>query len=112
MPVAALLSAAYSPERFLNCASHDELTAEDMHRRSHRLAHHGFAGTSNKVAQSGAQIVGRSSGAQKAAGQHQCPGRRVDEYRLRTPEMALPVRFADFVADQPVDSLRIRDAQQ
>ena len=104
--------AARSPERFLDCASHDELAAEDMHRRSHRLAHHRFAGASNKAAQSGAQIVGRWGGAQQAARQHQCPGRRVDEYRLRPPEMALPVRLADFVADQPVDSLRIRDAQQ
>jgi hypothetical protein len=28
------------------------------------------------------------------------------------PEMALPIRLADFVADQPVDGLRIGDAQQ
>ncbi len=112
MPVTFLLSLARPVDRLIDGATHHELAAENVHRRGHRLAHDRFAGPDDKVAQGGAQIVLARIGAQQAAGQHQCPGRGVDKDRLRLPEMAFPISLTDLVADQPVDRLRIGDAQQ
>ena len=55
---------------------------------------------------------GRTVGAQQPAGQHQGPGRGVDEERAGMAEMALPIGGGDLVADQPVDGLGIGNAQQ
>ncbi len=112
MPVAVLLGSPRPLERLLDRAPHNELTAEDMHRGGYRLAHHRFARAGNKTAQGGAQIVLGRFGAQQAAGQHQRPSRGVDKDRARASEMAFPVRLTDLVPDQPVDGLRIGDAQQ
>ena len=92
MTVALLFGSPRTLERLPDRAPHDELTANDMHRRSHSLAQHWFAGASNKAAQNGAQIGCRRYGVQEAPSQHQRPGRSVDEHRFRTPEMTFPVR--------------------
>ena len=46
------------------------------------------------------------------AGQHQAPGRGIDEDRFRLAQMAVPVLAADLVGDQLVGRLGIRNAQQ
>ena len=99
-------------QRLLDRAPHDELTAEDAHRRGHRLPHDRFARAGDKTAQGAAQIVLCRLGMQQAPGQHQRPGRGVDKDRFGPPEMAFPIRLADLVADQPVDRLRVGHAQQ
>ncbi len=47
-----------------------------------------------------------------AAGQHQAPGRGVDEARRGLAEMRAPVRRLDLVGDQLVDGLGVGHAQQ
>ncbi len=49
---------------------------------------------------------------QHAAGQHQRPGRGIDEDRARRAGMRRPVMRRDLVADQFVHRLRVRHAQQ
>ncbi len=46
------------------------------------------------------------------AGQHQPPGRRIDQQRRALSEVLLPVAARELVADQPVGGLGVRDAQQ
>ena len=48
----------------------------------------------------------------EAAGQHQPPGRGIDQQRAAAAEVAGPVASAELVADQPVGGLRIGDPQQ
>ena len=112
MPVAVALGLAGVLDRLLDRAPDDELAAEDAHRGGHRLAHHRLARAGDETAQSAAQVGLRRFGVQQPAGQHQRPGRGVDENRFGPAEMALPIRLADLVADQPVDRLRIGHPQQ
>ena len=112
MAIALALGRAGAVERLLDRAPHDELVAEDAHRRGHRLAHHRLARARGEAAQRGAQIVRRRARRATAAGQHQRPGRGVDEERVRMAEMARPIGRAELVADQPVDGLGVGHAQQ
>ena len=112
MPVAVALGFAGVLDRLLDGAADDELAAEDAHRGGHRLAHDRFAGAGGETAQRAAQVGLRRFGVQQPAGQHQSPGRGVDEDRFGPAEVAFPIRLADLVADQPVDRLRIRHPQQ
>ena len=112
MAVALVLGRPRALERLVDRAPHDELAAEDAHRRGHRLAHHRLARAGDEAAQGGAQIVRLGLRMQQPAGQHQRPGRGVDEERFRVAEMARPIGLAELVADQPVDGLGIGDAQQ
>ncbi len=93
-------------------AAHDELPAEDAHRRGHRLAHHRLARARDEAAQHAAQIARRGLGLDDAPGEHERPGRGVDEGRIGLAEMLLPIGAGDLVADQPVDGLGIGNAQQ
>ena len=110
MAVALPLGVAGTVERFLDRPPHDELAGQDAHRRGHRLAPHRLARSRDEAAQYVAEIV-VAVRAQQAAGQHQGPGRGVDEQRAGMAEMALPIGAGDLVADQPVDGLGIRDPQ-
>ncbi len=112
MPVAVALGFAGALDRLLDRAPDDELAAEDAHRGGHRLAHYRLAGAGGETAQRAAQVGLRRFGVQQPAGQHQRPGRGVDEDRFGPAEMAFPIRLADLVADQPVDRLRIGNPQQ
>ena len=94
MSVALMLGRAGALERFLDCAPHDELAGEDAHRRRHRLAHHRLARASREAAQGGTQIMRLGLRMQQPPGQHQRPGRGVDEHRFRMAEMARPVGLA------------------
>ena len=112
MPVAVALGFAGVLDRLLDRAADDELAAEDAHRGGHRLAHDRLAGAGGETAQRAAQVGLRRFGVQQPAGQHQRPGRGVDEDRFGPAEVAFPIRLADLVADQPVDRLRIGNPQQ
>ena len=111
MTIAVLLSGLGAVERLADRAAHDELPPEDAHRRQHRLAHHRLARAGDKAMQDGRDHAPRL-GTQHPSGQHQRPGRSVDEHRARVPEMARPVGLAELVADQLVDGVGIGNAQQ
>ena len=88
----------------------DELLAHDAHRPCDRRAHHGLAQALHQPARAGCRLRGII--VENAPGQHQRPGRRVDQRREGLPEMRTPVRRRDLVFDQVVDGLGIGYAQQ
>ena len=53
-----------------------------------------------------------STGPHDAPGEHQAPGRRIDEQRLRVAEMRGPVARGDLVRDQLVGGCIVGNAQQ
>ena len=111
MAIAVPLGLARAVERLLDRAPHDELTGEDAHRRGHRLTPYRLARACDQATQGIADII-LIFGAQQPPGQHQSPGRGIDEQRAGMAEMAVPIGGGDLVADQLVDGLGVRDAQQ
>ena len=99
-------------QRLADVAAHDELAAKDFHRLRHRLADHRFAAARHQSFQHALQIVGALVELHDATGQHQGPGRGVDEHRIRFTEMRAEIGIAQFVADELVRRLAVRYAQQ
>ena len=115
MTVALPLGLAGARQRLVYRASHDELAGQDAHRGGHGLPPHRLARPRDKAAQNGPEIAFAWPDAvapQQPSGQHQRPGRGVDEQRSGMSEMPLPVGGGNLVADQLVDGLGIGDAQQ
>ena len=115
MTVALPLGLAGALQRLVDRAPHDELAGQDAHRGGHRLPPHRLARPRDKAAQNGPEIAFARPDAvapQQPSGQHQRPGRGVDEQRSGMSEMPLPVGGGNLVADQLVDGLGIGDAQQ
>ena len=111
--VALALGAGGAVERLLDGAAHDELPAHDAHGLDHGLADHRLADPLDQPRQDGARLpdlVG--SGPDHPAGQHQRPGRGVDENALAMSQMGVPIGAADLVGDQPVGGLRVGNPQQ
>ena len=68
-------------EGFLDRAAHDELVAHDAHRLAHGEADHRFAGAADEALQCAGEVAARFVGeVDELAGQHQAPGRGVDEH--------------------------------
>ncbi len=84
MAIAVALGGAGALERLLDRAADDELAAEDAHRRGHRLAHHRLARAARRGG--AARRADRAPRARRdqPPGQHQRPGRGVDEDRIRS----------------------------
>ena len=77
----------------------------------HGLAHHRLARARDQAAHHRAPIM-RAGLGDEPAGQHQRPGRGVDEERLRMTQMPRPVGRRELVADEAVDCGRVGNAQQ
>ena len=87
--------------------------AHDAHGLAYRETNHRFAGAPNQPLQRAAEIAPRVVGeVDQAPGQHQAPGRGIDEHRIAAAKVLLPVRFAELVADQLVRGRAVRHAQQ
>ncbi len=100
--IAALFQRLRPLDRVVDGPAHDELAAEDAHRLIDGLAHHGLAEPGDEAAHGGPwRLAGGVVQADHAAGEHQRPGRGVDEQRAAAAEMAIPVRRRHLVADQP-----------
>ncbi len=111
--IGAVLGAAGALQRFLDRAAHDELAPEHAHGVAQRLAHDRFAGPCHEAAHVARQIVQRAGvQPQDAAGEHQSPGRGVDEQRGAGAQMLFPVALAQAILDQLVRGRGIGDAQQ
>src|SRR3954464_13992546 len=103
MTVALPLGLAGAYQRLVYRASHDELAGQDAHRGGHRLPPHRLARPRDKAAKKGpATAFAWPAGVtpQQPSGQHQRPGRGVDEQRSGMSEMTLPVGGGNLVADQ------------
>ena len=112
MPVAVALGGGGAVERLADRAAHDELAPQDAHCRQHRLTHHRLARAGDEAVQGMGEFALAGVVVQHPPGQHQGPGRGVDEDRAGMAEMALPIGGGDLVADQPVDRVAVGDAQQ
>jgi hypothetical protein len=113
MPVSLLLVITCAGQPFLNGPPHDELPAHDPHRLDHGLTDHRFAASRHQTAEIAAEIhVVRLVQRDHAAGQHQCPGRRIHEQRRTVAEMPFPIRLRELRFDQLVGSLGVGYAQQ
>ncbi len=113
IPVALLLGLARSADRPFDGLAEHEVAAQHPHRLQDRLTDHGFAQPMHEAgkARPDFTFILRVD-PDEAPGQHQAPGRSIDEQGLAVTEMALPVAKAELVADQAVGGLRIRDAEQ
>jgi hypothetical protein len=84
----------------------------DAHGLAHRGAHDRFAEPARHAAHGsgrGRDVVGVEP--DDAARQQQAPGRGVDEQGLAVPEMTRPVPGTQFVGDQAIRGIVIRNAQ-
>ena len=98
-------------ERLVDRPTHDELAAHDPHAGGNRLANDRLARARHQSADQPGRRRVRAQ-LDQAPGQHQRPGRGVDEERGGLADMPVPVGRTDLVADQAVDRLGIRDPQQ
>ena len=87
-----------------------ELLAHFLHGALHRQTDHRFA----QAADGGAQVAdhARRAFVQHLAGQHQRPGRGIDQGRGGLAQMAAPVRRCDLVFDQAVDGVGVGHPEQ
>ena len=110
--VAVLFRALRARYRFVDVAAHDELLAENAHRRNDRLPDHRLAGTRHEAFEGTAKITVVVFQIDDAPGEHQRPGAGIDEQAVRGTEALFPFGIADLVADQQVHRLGIGDAQE
>ena len=96
-------------QRLLDGAAHDELAPHDAHGLAHRLPDHRLAGPRREPAQRAAEVAAGVVRLHQTAGQHQRPGRGVDEQRAAVADMLFPVGVEQLVRDQQVGGLRRRE---
>jgi hypothetical protein len=100
-------------ERFADAAAHDELVAHDAHRLAHGEADHRLAGAADEALERAGEVAARVFGKiDEAAGEHEAPGRGVDEHRIAAAEVLFPIRFTELVANQLVGGGLVGNAQQ
>ena len=111
--IALAFGLAGPPDRLLDGLAEHEVPAEHAHRLEQRLAQDRLAQTVQQARQPrpgvGLLLEVR---AHHPTGQHQPPGRGVDQERAAAAEMARPFAGAQLVADQPVGGVGVGDAQQ
>ena len=100
-------------ERFRDRAAEHELLAHDAHRMLHGIADEGLARARHEPLQIAADIGCRVVAERdEAAGEHQSPGRGIDEKRIRTGRHGAPMLAADLVGDELVRRVGVGNAQQ
>jgi hypothetical protein len=87
--------------------------AHDAHGLAHGQADDRFAHAADQALECAAHIVaGQVVQADQLAGQHQAPGRGVDQHRIAFAHVLAPVGIAQLVADQLVGGVLVGDTQQ
>ena len=111
--VVRAVALAAAAQRFVDGATHHELMAHDPHGLAYCEPYHRFAGAADQTFERVVHIaLGVVVEVDEGAGQHQAPGRCVDQHRVRLAHVPLPVGIAQFVADQFVGGVLVRNAQQ
>ncbi len=101
---------ASAPHRLVDAAAEHEMLAHFPHRRRHGRADHRLSEPPDHRAQRA--LDANLAIVEDAAGQHQRPGRRIDEDRARASRMRRPIVRRDLVVDQIVHGLRVGHPQQ
>ncbi len=98
---------------FLYRAAHDELVPHDAHRLAHCRTNNRFTGATRDLGEHLRRVHARRFvDLQQLAGQHEAPGRRVDEQRLAGAEMLFPSCSRNLVGNQAVGGIGVGYAQQ
>ena len=79
-------------DRRADAFSHDELSAQQLHRQFGSFTYHRLTATRHQPNQRIAQRL-VASGRNQFSRNHQPPGRRADKHGIATPEMRLPSAF-------------------
>ena len=104
---------ARTRQGLVNRAAQHELMAHDLHRLAHRQPDHGLTGASHQALERAMHIaLGVIGQINQFAGQHQAPGRGIDQHRIGLAQMFLPVGIGQFVANQRVGGGLVGNAQQ
>ncbi len=112
MAVTRLLGFARAFERLRDAASHDELPAENAHAGQYRLADDRLAEPGDQALEHAAKTLLLAIKVDHAPGEHQPPGRGIDEQRMRTAEPLFPLGRTNLVLDQQILRLGVGNAQQ
>ncbi len=100
-------------QRRLDGAADDELLAHDLHGGGDGLADDRLAQAPDQTLEEVRQVAARFIvDVDQLAGQHQAPGRGVDEQAVRLTQVRGPVGRADLLGDQAIAGVRVRRAQQ
>ena len=111
--VASVVALAAAAQCFIDGAAHHELVAHDPHRLAHCEPDHRFADAADQAFERVVHVAfGVVVEIDEGAGQHQAPGRGIDQHRVGLAHMPFPVGIAQFVADQFVGCVLVRNAQQ
>ena len=108
---ASRLALAAGVQRLVDRAAGDELLAHQAHRDVDALADDRLAAAGDEPGQRGAERL-LAAGRDEPAGQHEAPGRGVDEERRAVADMRAPVAGRQLVADQRVARRGVGNAQQ
>ncbi len=100
-------------ERLFDRPAKHEVAAQETNRAYDGLPDHRLAQSLDKPAPDEIEIRAfEIRRADDLTCQHQGPGRGVDQQRLRMAEVAGPILPGDLVADEPILSLGVGDAQE
>ena len=100
-------------QRRLDGPAQHELLAHDADRLRRRLADHRLADAPGQMGQIAGEVaLGLRLDVDHAAGEHQPPGRGVDEPVVRPAQMRRPVGGGDLLVNQRVARRLVRRAQQ
>ena len=91
----------------------DEFGAQDAYGLRHRRPGDGFAEATGEAIDPAAHVRRDAlAEADGAAGQHQRPGRGVEEHRVRLTDVPRPVGRGDLLRDERLGGVVVRNAQQ
>ena len=111
--VIGVVALAAARQGFVDGPPEHELVAHDLHRLAHGEADHRLAGAADQALEGAVHVApGVVGEVDQLAGQHQAPGRGIDQHGVGLAEVALPVGVAQLVADQRVGGALVGDAQQ
>ena len=111
--VTALAAARGALQGLADGPSHDELVAHDAHRLTEGAAHDRLAQAAGQPLHERGRILQvRRLRAHQAAGEHQSPGRGVDEQGVGLTEVIGPAPRRDLVGDQPIGGVGVRNPEQ
>ena len=111
--IALLLQRLGAPQRVVDALAHHELLGHDAHRLHQGCPDDRLAAAADETPQDRQRLVARRLPPfHQTPGQHQGPGRRVDQERIAVRESRAPIRLPDLVADQLIRLFPVGDAQQ
>ena len=90
-----------------------ELGTEDAHGLRHGRTRYRLANPTRQLVDPASDIAGNiRAESDDVARQHQCPDRRIEEYRVRLSDMIGPIRRGDLLRDQRLGGVVVGNSEQ